>query len=234
MKLAIMQPYFFPYIGYFQLINEVDVFVVYDEIEYTKKGWINRNRMLKKGTDELFTLPIKKDSDFLTINKRVLADSWSIDKKKMLNTFKEAYRKAPFFDETITLVEHCLNYPNINLFQFLFESIKTICDYLKIDTKLVISSSLNFDNNLKSTDKVLAICKNLNANEYINPIGGNTLYDKEFFKKEGIELKFLKSNTFIYPQFDNNFIPFLSIIDVLMFNSINEVKRIVANEFELI
>ncbi len=83
MKLAIMQPYFFPYIGYFQLINTVDEFVVYDNIEFTKKGWINRNRILVNGKDEYITLPIKKDSDFLHVKDRFLAETWSKDSAKM-------------------------------------------------------------------------------------------------------------------------------------------------------
>lgn len=234
MKVAIMQPYFFPYIGYFQLINAVDIFVLYDEIEYTKKGWINRNRLLKNGSDELFSLPLKKDSDFLMINQRYLSDNWSVDKKKLLNTFNEAYRKAPFFKETFILIEQCLNYSNINLFHFLYESIKCICNHLNIETKLVVSSTLDFDNSLKAADKVLNICKVLKANEYINPIGGLELYNKDFFKKDDIVLHFLKAKNVTYKQFENNFIPFLSIIDVLMFNSIEEVKKMIASEYEIL
>lgn len=234
MKVAIMQPYFFPYIGYFQLINAVDIFVIYDEIEYTKKGWINRNRLLKNGSDELFSLPLKKDSDFLMINQRYLSDNWSKDKKKLLNIFNEEYRKAPFFKETFILIEECLNCPNMNLFDFLYESIKRICHYLNIKTKLVVSSTLDFDNNLKSTDKVLNICKTLKAIDYINPIGGVELYDKYFFKKNDIALHFLKTKNVVYRQFENNFIPFLSIIDVLMFNSLEEVKTMIASEYEIL
>jgi hypothetical protein len=234
MKVAIMQPYFFPYIGYFQLINAVDVFVLYDEIEYTKKGWINRNRLLKNGSDELFSLPLKKDSDFLMINQRYLSDNWSKDKKKMLNTFNEAYRKAPFFKETFILIEDSLNYSNMNLFDFLYETIKRICEHLNIETKIIVSSTLDFDNNLKSADKVLNICKILKANEYINPIGGVELYNKVFFKNKDIALHFLKAKNVVYKQFENNFIPFLSIIDVLMFNSTEEVKKMIASEYEIL
>ena len=84
MKLAIMQPYFFPYIGYFQLIKSVDEFVIYDNIQYTKKGWINRNRILVNGTDYLISLPLKKDSDYLNVVDRQLAESWEKDRTKLL------------------------------------------------------------------------------------------------------------------------------------------------------
>lgn len=229
-----MQPYFMPYIGYFQLINVVDVFVIYDEIEYTKKGWINRNRFLKNGKDQLFTLPLKKDSDFLNINQRYLSENWKKEQYRMLNSFKEAYRKAPYFNETILLVNHCLESSSTNLFDFIYDALKKICHYLSIHTKLLTSSSLDFDNTLKSANKVLDICKSIKATDYINPIGGLELYDREFFQNEGLKLSFIKSKPLVYKQFGNEFIPFLSIIDVLMFNPLDEVKRMIEFEFEII
>lgn len=234
MRVAIMQPYFMPYIGYFQLINYVDTFVVYDEIEYTKKGWINRNRILKNNTEELISIPLKKDSDFLWINQRCLSDTWPKDKNKMINMLKESYRKAPYFNQTIELAGKCINESNTNLFDFILMSIKSICDHLSIKTNIIVSSTLDFDNNLKSVNKVLAICKSLNADEYINPIGGTELYDKELFSLHGLKLNFLKANNVVYKQFENEFIPFLSIIDVLMFNSIDEVKEMLQNQYEIL
>lgn len=234
MKIAIMQPYIFPYIGYFQLINAVDKFVFYDNIEYTKKGWINRNRILKNAKDELISLPLKKDSDYLSIKERYLSDTWEKDKNKLLNIIKESYRKAPYFTEVFHIVESCLNYQNKNLFDFIYNSLKITCDYINISTPLIISSTLDFDNNLKSADKVLAICKTIQATEYINPIGGIELYQKDFFQSQKIQLHFLKAKNVVYKQFENEFIPFLSIIDVLMFNSLDEVKRIITSEFEII
>lgn len=224
MKLAIMQPYFFPYIGYFQLINAVDEFVIYDNIEFTKKGWINRNRILVNGTDAIISLPLKKDSDYLHVSERFLADTWGIERNKMLNRIKESYRKAPFFKETYLLLEKCLMYDDRNLFNFILHSVQTIMQYLNIYTKLVVSSSIPIEIQLKGVDKVMAICKQRGADIYINPIGGLELYDKESFDKNGLKLQFLKANNITYTQFNNEFIPFLSIIDVLMFNNKEELK----------
>jgi len=233
MKVAIMQPYFFPYIGYFQLINAVDEFIIYDNIEFTKRGWINRNRILVNGTDVLISLPLKKDSDYLHVKERFLANTWEIDRKKMLNIIKESYRKAPFFYETYEVLEKCIMYEERNLFEFIFHSIQTIKNYLDIKTELIISSTIPIDHQLKSEEKVLAICKLIEADTYINPIGGLELYNKESFKENKLDLLFQKANYFDYIQFDNKFIPWLSIIDVLMFNSPEEINFML-DQFELI
>lgn len=224
MKIAIMQPYYFPYIGYFQLINAVDEFVIYDNIEFTKKGWINRNRILVNGTDAVVSLPIKKDSDYLNVNERFLADTWDIERKKMLNRITESYRKAPYFKETYEVLEKCILYEDRNLFKFILHSVQTVMQYLKIDTKLVVSSSVPIDHQVKSNEKVMAICKERGADIYINPIGGLELYDKEIFKKNNLKLQFQKANNITYSQFNNEFIPWLSIIDVMMFNNIEEMQ----------
>lgn len=234
MKVAIMQPYFFPYIGYFQLIANADVFVIYDEIKYTKKGWINRNRFLKNGKAAYFTLPLKKDSDFLFVSKRNLTEDWENEKQKMSFQIKAAYHKAPFFKETFMLFEKCISFENNNLFEFIFNSVKNICEYLDINTPIQISSELQISNDLKSAEKVKAICKALNADTYINPIGGIELYDKSDFLNDNLELFFLKSKSSSYPQFENEFEPFLSILDVLMFNDLKKVKEMIHNEFEIL
>jgi len=233
MKLAIMQPYFMPYIGYFQLMNSVDKFIIYDNIQYTKKGWINRNRILVNGKDQLITLPIKKDSDYLNIVERELSEPWDKDKSKMLNVIKASYNKAPYFQETFELISKCLNNSEENLFKFIYDSIVLINDYLEIKTLIVISSSINANHTLKSQDKVLSLCKAQNAGVYINSIGGVELYDKETFKQNNIKLSFIKSNPIKYKQFNNEFIPWLSIIDVLMFNSKEEIKKYL-NEYTLV
>ena len=234
MKVAIMQPYFFPYIGYFQLINAVDVFVIYDSIEFSKKGWINRNRILVNNKDYVFTLPLKKDSDFLNVDERFLSDNWNSDKIKLLNKIKEAYRKAPFYNAVIVILEDALNYEDKNLFCFIKNSLIKVLDYLEIKTKIIQSSEVNFDNSLKNQDKVIAICNALKAKSYINPIGGLELYDKEVFKASGIELQFLKANPITYQQYENEFVMFLSIIDVMMFNSVGDIKKFITNEFQIL
>jgi len=229
MKLAIMQPYFMPYIGYFQLINSLEKFVIYDNIQYTKKGWINRNRILSNGKDKLITIPIKKDSDYLNVVERELSESWGKDKIKMSNVIRSSYFKAPYYQETSELISKCLNNSEVNLFRFIYESIILINDYLEIKTPIVISSTIEADHTLKSQDKVLSICKKQNADVYINSIGGVELYDKEVFKQNNIELNFIKSNPLQYKQFDNEFVPWLSIIDIMMFNSKEQIKKYLNN-----
>jgi hypothetical protein len=234
MKIAIMQPYIFPYIGYFQLINAVDKFIIYDNIQYTKKGWINRNRILQNGKDEYFTLPLKNDSDFLNVNERELTANWVKERNKILNKISEQYRKAPYHNEVMNLIQKSFDFNSLNLFEFILNALELTLDYLDVKTETVISSSINIDHNLKSEEKVIAICKYFDAKTYINPIGGTELYNKETFLKNGFNLQFLKANNCIYTQFKNEFVPFLSIIDVLMFNSKEETKRIIEKEFVLV
>jgi hypothetical protein len=205
--------------------------VIYDEIEYTKKGWINRNRFLSNGNADYFTLPLKKDSDFLFIKDRYLSDQWVQDKIKIKNKIIGAYSKAPFYKESFELFLNCLEYTDQNLFNFIHHSLIKICDYLNINTPILVSSSLNIDNELKSKDKVISICKRLNATTYINPIGGIELYAKEDFISQGIALEFFKTNNVNYSQFKNDFVPFLSILDVLMFNPREIVIEFVNKDF---
>lgn len=230
MKIAIMQPYFLPYIGYWQLINSVDLFVVYDNIQYTKKGWINRNRFLQNGKDCLFSIPLKNDSDFLDIRDRFLSSSF--DKNKLLNQIKNAYAKAPFFLNVFPVFENIVLNNEENLFDYIYYSIKKICEYLKIDTKIKISSSVDINHLLKAEERVIAICKKINADNYINAIGGRELYDKSEFEKLGINLNFIKTGEICYKQFENEFIPGLSIIDVMMFNSKEKINEML-NNYEL-
>jgi len=232
MTLAIMQPYFFPYIGYFQLIAAVDVFIVYDNIKYTKKGWINRNRMLQNGKDAMFSLPLKSDSDSLDVCERELAADFNRD--KLLNKLKGTYRHAPYFEQAFPLVERIVRYEKANLFRYLHHSIVKICEYLEIKTEIRISSGIAMDHGLKNQDKVIALCKAVGANTYVNAIGGMELYSKETFLKQGIDLKFIRSRPFEYAQFGDAFVPWLSIIDVMMFNSKEEILACIAGNYDLI
>lgn len=233
MKLGIMQPYFFPYIGYWQLLNYVDTYVVYDDIEYTKKGWINRNRFLSNGKATVFSIPIKKDSDHLFVKDRYVADSFYNDRRKILRKIEGSYRKAPFFNDVYPFIEEVFDFKDNNLFAYVFNSIVKVKEYLGIDTEIFISSKVNDFTGFKGADKVLNICKFLNSSHYINPIGGLGLYDKDEFVQQGINLNFLKSNAVEYPQFNNEFIANLSMIDVLMFNSPGQIKEYLSR-FELV
>lgn len=227
-----MQPYFLPYIGYFQLIASVDQFIVYDNIKYTKKGWINRNRMLQNGADVMFSVPLKKDSDSLDIVQRELSADFNRD--KLLNQFKGTYRRAPHFDQTFPLIEQLVRYEDTNLFRYLHHSIVKLCEHLEITTEIKISSDIAIDHTLQSQDKVLALCEATGAKTYINAIGGMELYSKEAFQQKEIELKFIKSRPFEYAQFGDAFVPWLSIIDVMMFNSIEDIRACITTNYELI
>ncbi len=221
--LGIMQPYFLPYIGYWQLMNYVDQYVIYDNIKYTKKGWINRNRFLQNSTDALFTLPLKSGSDRLNIVEREIADVY--DARKLLKVFHQAYKKAPYFDETFALCENILLSAETNLFKFLHQSIEHVCSALSISTPRVVSSNLPVEHeSLAAQSKVIAICRALETNHYINPIGGLELYDRHAFEIQGIQIKFLRTNNIVYQQFANPFVPNLSILDVLMFNGASRTR----------
>ena len=223
-KVGVMQPYFLPYIGYFQLIDAVDKFVLYDNIEYTKKGWINRNYILVNGEAQLITLSLKKDSDFLYVNQRTLSQSWSLDRIKILNKVANSYRKAPHYDKVMPIVQQILNYEDANLFNFIHHSLKEICSFLDITTEILVSSSLGIKETLKGQDKVISICENCSADIYYNSIGGKELYDKEIFSNKNIDLFFIESIGFEYKQFKNKFVSNLSIVDILMFNNKEIVK----------
>lgn len=220
--LAIMQPYFLPYIGYWQLLNAADEFVVYDNIQYTKKGWISRNRFLQNGKDELFSLSLMAGSDYLNVVDRTLSPTFS--REKLLAQLSNAYRKAPHYKDAMPLVEDIVLHKNDNLFGYIYHSLTKVKEHLDIITPLVISSDLDINHSLKSQNKVIALCKSRSANTYINPIGGTDLYNNDIFEKNALGLKFLRTNNITYPQFGNDFIPHLSILDVLMFNSRQAVK----------
>ena len=232
MKLAVMQPYFFPYIGYFQLIESVDLFIIYDNIKYTKKGWINRNRLLRNGSDYVFTVPVRKDSDFLDVKDRAVAGNF--DRAKLVNQLREAYRRAPHFQEAFPVVEKAIMSPEENLFQYIYAAVVDVCRYLAIDTHIIPSSSFAIDRALKAQAKVLALCKAAGTSTYINPMGGQELYSREEFDAQGIELKFLKSRPISYAQFGELFVPSLSIIDVMMFNPVATIRGFLETEYQLV
>lgn len=224
MTIAIMQPYLFPYIGYWQLINAVDTFVVYDNIQFSKSGWFHRNNILLNGKKTLFSIPLKKDSDNLDVVERFVSDEAQKQINKILGQIQNSYNKAPYFKDIFPLVQSIFMYDEKNLFKYIYNSIIEVCDYLDIKTQIVISSTIDIDHSLKSQDKVIALNKALGSSQYINPIGGTELYDIDTFQNENIQVNFLESEVPEYIQFDSEFIPYLSIIDILMFNTKEEVK----------
>lgn len=232
MRLAVMQPYFLPYIGYFQLIAACDEFIVYDNIKYTKKGWINRNRMLRNGADAMFSLPLRKGADHLDIAERYLAEAPG--PHQWLAQLKGAYHHAPHYAATIALLERIAACRDDNLFGFLHHALLETCAHLGIDTPIRVSSSIPIDHALCAQDKVLALCQASAATTYINAIGGTALYAHADFAARGIDLRFLRALPLAYAQgSDSPCVPWLSIVDVLMFNPLETVRDWVRNHYEL-
>lgn len=224
-KVGIMQPYFIPYIGYWQLLNAVDTYVIYDDVNYINRGWINRNRILVNGEPQYINIMLYGASQNKLINEIMICDKdrfW----QKNLRTIEINYKKAPFYKETMELIERILDNSQRNLALFLTDQIIEIANYLEIDTNIILSSSIDKDNSLRGEAKILEICRILGAKEYYNAIGGMTLYSKERFKNEGIDLIFLESDSIIYNQNTVNFFGNLSIIDVLMFNGKDVTKNL--------
>lgn len=230
-KIAIMQPYFFPYIGYWQLISAVDIFVLYDDVNYIKKGWINRNNILLNKSKHLITIPLLNVSQNKHINECIISDDDKII-NNIIKTINLAYRKAPYYNLVFPTLEKIIKTKG-SISDLVLKSVLWIKEYLNIDTEIILSSSIGKNNELKGQDKIIEIVKKLNGNHYINAIGGQELYDKEIFNNNEIKLNFIKMKEIKYKQFNNEFVPNLSFIDVLMFNSPEEIKRML-NDYELI
>ena len=232
MKVAIMQPYFFPYIGYFQLINSTDIFVVYDDVNYINKGWINRNNILVNGKATLITLALKNASQNKLINETEISDDTK-NIEKLLKSIELSYKKAPFFEIIFPMIIDIITAKSTTIADSNLNCIKTICNYLDISTKIIPTSTIYNNTHLKAQHRILDICQQEKATQYINPIGGIEIYTKELFENMGIKLNFIKTNLIEYKQFKNEFIPGLSIIDVLMFNSKDKIKEII-NQYTLV
>ena len=232
MKLGIMQPYFVPYIGYWQLMNAVDKYVIYDDVNFIKGGWINRNSILVNGQPKYFNIPMIGASPFKLINEIGVNNDLQLINKN-LRIIEAAYKKAPYYKDVYPIVEEILKCGKNDIAGYIEESFKVINKYLGISTELIVSSNLKKDCSLKGQDKVLQICGLLGATEYYNAVGGQELYSFDAFEKHGIKLKFLNTKEIIYDQFGQMFQPNLSIIDVMMFNSVEEIMTFL-NEFELI
>ena len=228
MKLAIMQPYFLPYLGYWQLLNAVDRFILYDDVNYIKNGWINRNNLLDNGKAHLFTLMLDGASSFKLINETHINGTEEA-RNKTASYIKNVYRKAPYFKTVFPMIEGIINYPETNIALFLENHFRVIADYLQIDTEILVSSRIEKDCSLKAQDKVLNICKNQGADIYINAIGGTELYSYEDFAAQGIKLQFIKMLPVEYKQFKNEFVPNLSILDIMMFNQVETIKEYLEN-----
>ena len=257
-SIAIMQPYVFPYIGYFQLVYAADVFVFYDDVNYINRGWINRNRILVNGKDLLFSIPCKDASQ----NKLIMDVELMDDPKafqKILATLKMAYSKAPYYSEVYQLIEQILMaenkaivttsvpssvFPTLEMeireeqrgktiSQLAIDSVIGICDYLGLKRTYKISSEEYNNRELKKADRLIDICHLEGIDHYINASGGKEIYTKEYYGEKGVKLNFLMSEKVVYPQFKNEFVPWLSIIDILMFNSKEEITTKILPAYHL-
>jgi len=208
-----MQPYFMPYIGYFQLMAAVDKYIVYDDVNYIKGGWVARNNLIIGGKKQMFNIELSGASSNKHFNEICIRD----DFRKLRKTLQMNYSKASYYNQAMELMENVFSYK----------------DYLSIDTEFIMSSTLQKDNSLKGKDKVIDICQRLGANTYYNAIGGQELYSKEEFQKHGIELCFVKPQEVAYPQTVMSFIPWLSMIDVLMNNSAEDIRELL-KAFEIV
>ncbi|PSU32355.1 WbqC family protein [Photobacterium phosphoreum] len=214
MKLAVMQPYLFPYIGYYQFAYCSDMFIFYDDVTYIKNGYINRNSVLTKNGRQLFTIPVKNASSFTLIKDL----EFSSDIKKILATIKQTYSKAPYFSDVYPIIEKVLSSNNRNVAYIAAQSIIEFFNYLNIDFKYIYSSSLDYDRNKSAKDKLYCFCDLFRCDTYINSIGGLDLYHKSEFDEKGIDLNFIYPDEIRYKQFNKKigFEKNLSIIDILM------------------
>jgi len=229
MKIAIMQPYLFPYISYWQLVKAADKFIIFDDINYINKGYINRNNILVNNKSYQFTLELIEASQNKLINEIQVGNN----SNKILKTIEYNYKKAPYFKNVFPLLEDIFNQKEKNLAKFIGYSLKKVSKYFEIDTSFVYSSEIEKNSNLKNQDKIIDICEKLNAKEYINLIGGRELYKKEEFISRNIELGFIDTRPEKYQQFNNNFTISLSIIDIMMFNNKVKINNML-NNYQLI
>jgi hypothetical protein len=177
-------------------------------------------------------LPLRKASDSLDVVQREISPAF--DRTKLLNQFRGAYQRAPYFEQTFALLDAIIHNVEKNLFRYIHHSITAVCRYLDIGTTIHVSSSIGINHELKSEHRVIALCKAMNAKTYINPIGGTELYNRSKFSMHGIDLRFIKTIPFEYQQFGATFVPFLSIVDVLMFNSPSAVRDHIQRNFEMV
>jgi len=224
-KLAIMQPYLLPYIGYFQLMRAVDVFVIYDDVQFMKGGWIERNRMLVNGAPHWFGLTLEKASHKLDINQRFFAADIDSQKKALLYKVHCAYAKAPHYSATMALLEEILAGDERNVAAMLARQLRILCRHLGIETELHLSSEMVKNIALTGEARVIDMAQRLGADHYINAAGGQALYSRENFARHGIRLSFLQSRPVVYRQYGHDFVPWLSILDVLMFNSVEQTRE---------
>jgi len=213
-----MQPYLFPYIGYFQLMHAVDRFVVADDLSYIKQGWINRNRLLINGEAAYFTVPLRRHAATALIRDVEIDDRSPRWRRTLLTTIANFYRRTPSFGAVYPIVERVLGGPFVKIADMARASLREVADYLGITAAIVESSSAYGNADLKGQDRVIDTCRREGATDYVNAIGGRALYSPDAFLAHGVRLHFVESDAIEYRQFHAPFVPSLSVIDLLMFN----------------
>lgn len=233
MKVAMMQPYLFPYIGYFQLVNAVDTFIFADDVNFIKGGFINRNKILFNNEERYVTVPCFQSQNKLIKDIQISREIKGYPETLLL-TIKHAYAKAPFFQEVFPIIESIFDPKEDSISKLAANSVEKVSKYLGISTDFKFSfSSFQHTKGQEKSDRLISITKELDGNTYRNPIGGAQLYKKEYFKNQGINLEFLLIEEIIYSQFNETFIPNLSIIDVMMFNSIENINKLL-NKYSIV
>jgi hypothetical protein len=225
--IAIMQPYFLPYLGYFQLMAAVDKFVVFDDVNFINRGWINRNRLLLNGAAHTFTAPLRGASQNRLICEIELVDE-PVWREKLLRTISQAYGNAPYYAQVFSLLESIVLYPSVRLDEFLLNSLREILRYLSLSVEIVGTSRIYKNAAFKGQERILDICRQEGAGTYVNSIGGMDLYDRHQFSEQGVRLQFLQSRPIIYAQGQGEHVPGLSILDVLMFNQPDVARQLLA------
>lgn len=228
MKLAIMQPYLFPYAGYFQLAAGVDRFVFYDDVNFIKRGWINRNRLYMSGKVRWFTLPLLSASQHRKINQiQVVNDPlW---RRKLLASVSGAYREAPYFEQAYAMLSGMVHSSETSLSALARQSVVAVARYIGLETEFVVSTGRYGNEELTGADRVLDICLREGASEYHNLPGGVGLYPVEKFAAAGVALRFVQPLLAPYTQFNRPFQPGLSALDVLMFNDRVSARRLLGS-----
>jgi hypothetical protein len=231
MRIGIMQPYFFPYLGYFQLINLVDRFILFDDVQYIRHGWIARNRILKPSEGFQYIIMPLATHDQRTLIRDIKAQDGSEWKEKIMRQLEHYKKRAPYYKDVMQLLDKCWESKEESVAQLNGNYLKTICGYIGVNFKVEISSKMNFDYSgvNDAGEWALKISEQLGAAEYINPASGAELFDKAKFEKSGIQLTFIHPKLEAYSQRRESFEAGLSIIDVLMFNPLDKVREMLTN-----
>jgi hypothetical protein len=217
------------------LIKIADEFILFDTPQYIRHGWIERNRILKLDGDPLyFKVPLQKHKRETAIKDIVINNdvNWKNKIKAQLGSYK---KNAPYFYQVIELLDRIFEKEYTSIVVLNFDTLRTICDYLEIQTSIKIWSEMGVAiEEVNAPDEwALNICKALDADSYYNPPGGIDFFDRKKYKSSGIEIKFLEYKPESYKQLSDEFVPYLSILDVLMFNSKEEIQKML-NSYELI